>query len=189
MLHKMNSDLALEKDCYGTERTRHRDVSSCLCNLSVGIIFPQLLLSSKGPGREMAEWAKHFPTSLRIRVQILSTQELLSRCGSLAVSPAARPAKWQALVSSDRLPHIEERECSRVHMHMLMHTHTMHNSRGKCSCCLLFVTHTAEAIVAHWFSGHNVWSSCCVLSACDLTFISMVEFLRATLTMTRGDLG
>lgn len=124
MLHKTNSDLALEKDCYGTERTCHRDVSSCLCNLSMGIILPQLLLSSKGPGREMAEWAKHFPTSLRIRVQILSTKELLSGCGSLAVSPAARPAKWQALVSSDRLPHIEERECSRVHMHMLVHTHT-----------------------------------------------------------------
>lgn len=67
----------------------------------------------------MTEWVKHFPTSLRIRVQILSTKELLSGCGSLAVSPAARPAKWQALVSSDRLPHIEERECLRVHMHVL----------------------------------------------------------------------
>lgn len=30
----------------------------------MGIIFPRLLLSSKGQGRETAEWAKHFSHKL-----------------------------------------------------------------------------------------------------------------------------
>lgn len=44
-----------------SEKMRCRGVSSCLCNIvTIGFFFPQSLFSSKGQGREMAEWAKQF---------------------------------------------------------------------------------------------------------------------------------